>query len=449
MIEQPSLDGRALGLVWALPFAGILLSIALLPGLAPHFWHRHYGKVAAFWALAFLVPCAILKSPLIACTVSIHTLTDEYLPFTLLLLALFTVGGGVHIEGRLGGAPLRNTMLLAGGGLLASVAGTTGAAMLLIRPFIAANEGRRYRAHLFVFFIILVGNVGGALSPLGDPPLFLGFLQGVPFFWPTRHLLAPMALTSAALLLVFFLLDLSLYRREGGKTARGRTPFSISGKRNILLLPGIIVIVLATGLWDPQIEISLLGLRLGIESLLRDALLIAITLLSLAITRDELRKTAGFSWFPMLETAKLFAGIFITIVPLIAILRAGHGGALGSLVALAQRADGSPDPALYFWLTGGLSSLLDNAPTYLMVLNMAGGDPAALTGPLAQTLMAMLAGAVFMGANSYIGNAPNFMVRSICQERGIAMPSFFAYMGWAALLLLPIYAALTLIFFRP
>jgi Na+/H+ antiporter NhaD/arsenite permease-like protein len=449
------LDGSRLGLLWTLPFAGLLLSIALLPALAPGLWHRHHGKIAAFWALVFLIPCALQEGLRLTTAAAAHMLVDDYLPFLLLLLSLFTVAGGVRLRGRLSATPAANTALLACGSLLASIAGTTGAAMLLVRPLIAANETRRYRTHVFVFFIVLVGNIGGALTPLGDPPLFLGFLQGVPFFWPAIHLLLPMLATGGLLLAMFYALDHLLRRREAsiGPPPTLETPgadesMGLEGKRNLVLLAAILMAILLSGIWRPGIEIEFAEIHLALENLTRDALLVAITLLSLLITPAGLRKANGFSWFPMIEVAKLFAGIFVTIIPAIAILRAGGAGALAGAVAWVSRPDGSPIPALYFWLTGGLSSLLDNAPTYLIFFNMAGGDPAQLTGPLASTLLAISAGAVFMGANSYIGNAPNLMVKSICEERGIRMPSFFAYMAWAAILLLPIYAGLSLIFFR-
>jgi Na+/H+ antiporter NhaD/arsenite permease-like protein len=445
---SPELDGAHLGLVWTLPFLGLLLSIALLPLVAPRFWHAHHGKVAAAWALLFLAPFAHRFGFTLAWAEIAHTALDEYLPFVVLLLALFVVAGGVRLTGRLSGRPASNTAILAFGTLLASIAGTTGASVLLIRPLIAANAGRRRNVHVFVFFIFLVSNIGGALSPLGDPPLFLGFLSGVDFFWPTRHLLAPMLVLSALLLGLFFALDTMIAAREGTTgPARETAPLGLEGKRNLFLLGAVLGIVLLSGFWKPNIEVPILGVSVALANLVRDGLLLAIAGLSLKVTRADIHQANGFSWFPIAEVAKLFAGLFLTIIPAIAILRAGHDGALAPLLDALTRSDGAPANGMYFWLTGLLSSVLDNAPTYLMFFNLAGGDAQQLMGPLAGTLAAISAGAVFMGANTYIGNAPNFMVKSICEERGIKMPSFFGFLVWSAAILGPLYILETWLFF--
>jgi Na+/H+ antiporter NhaD/arsenite permease-like protein len=444
----PELNGAHLGLVWTLPFFGLLLSIALLPLMAQRFWHAHHGKVAAAWALLFLAPFAHRFGLALAWTETAHTTLDEYLPFVMLLLALFVVAGGVRITGRLSGQPASNTAILAFGTLLASVAGTTGASVLLIRPLIAANAGRRRNVHVFVFFIFLVSNIGGALSPLGDPPLFLGFLSGVDFFWPTRHLLVPMLVLSILLLGLFFAFDTVLAARERKvEPARETAPLGLEGKRNLLLLGAVLGVVLASGLWKPGIEVPILGISMALENLVRDGLLLAIAGVSLKITHADIHQANGFSWFPIAEVAKLFAGLFLTIIPAIAILRAGHEGALAPLLEALSRSDGAPANGMYFWLTGLLSSVLDNAPTYLMFFNLAGGDAQQLMGPLAGTLAAISAGAVFMGANTYIGNAPNFMVKSICEERGIEMPSFFGFLAWSAAILGPLYILESWLFF--
>ncbi len=447
--SAPHLDGSRLGLAWTAPFAGLLLSIALVPVLSPRFWHRHHGKLAAVWTLVFLLPFAALHSVELATAEVAHTLLLEYLPFVILLLALFTIAGGVRLKGRLPGTPAANTALLAVGTLIASVVGTTGAAVLLVRPLIAANRARRRNAHVFVFFIFLVGNIGGALTPLGDPPLFLGFLAGVAFFWPAAHLLLPMLVMSGALLAGFFVLDGLLGRREGPlPQPDGAARLGIEGKRNLVLLCAVLGAVLMSGLWNSGVRISVLGADLALESLVRDVLLLALVALSLRITRRDIYEANGFSWFPILEVAKLFAGLFLTIIPAIAILRAGEAGALAPWIRLLTGPDGRPIDAMYFWLTGVLSSFLDNAPTYLIFFNTAGGDAAELMGPLGTTLAAISAAAVFMGANTYVGNAPNFMVKSICEASAIRMPSFFGYMAWSSGLLIPLYLALTLLFFR-
>jgi Na+/H+ antiporter NhaD/arsenite permease-like protein len=446
----PHADGAALGLIWIAPFVGILLSIALMPLLAPHIWHRHYGKIALAWALAFLLPFAAVFGPAVALYETLHSILLDYVPFIILLLALFTVAGGIRIVGHPHGTPLVNTAFLAIGTAIASVMGTTGAAMLLIRPLIEANAWRQRKVHVVVFFIFLVANIGGSLTPLGDPPLFLGFLKGVPFFWPTTHMILPMALVAGLLLVMFYALDSHMARREAGRAPsrdKAAGGMRIEGKINLLLLLGIVGAVLLSGVWQSGRAVTVYHVPLKLEALVRDGLLLAIAGLSLALTGAEQRRANHFNWEPMLEVGKLFIGIFLTIVPAIAILRAGEQGALGAVVGLVTDDAGRPIDATYFWLTGLLSSFLDNAPTYLVFFNTAGGDAAALTGPLASTLVAISAGAVFMGANSYIGNAPNFMVRAIAENRGIAMPSFFGYMAWSGAILLPLFLLTTLVFF--
>jgi len=451
LAAEAQFDGSRLGLIWIAPFVGLLLSIAILPLAAPNLWHHHQGKIAAAWGLAFVLPFALLHGGAEAANAVLHTLLAEYLPFLILLFALFTVAGGVHVRGNLHGAPALNTGLLAIGTGLASVTGTTGAAMLLIRPLIRANDARRYNVHVVIFFIFLVANIGGSLTPLGDPPLFLGFLQGVGFFWTMSHMAAPLAIMAAILLTLFFVLDTWLYRREGMVPPLvDPTPDSrlgIGGKINILLLLGIVAAVLASGAFESGATVVLLGVPVPVLGLARDAALLAIAFASLRWTPAEARAGNGFTWGPIVEVAKLFAGIFATIIPAIAILRAGTDGALSGVIRLVTAPDGSPVNAMYFWLTGLLSSFLDNAPTYLVFFNAAGGDAQALMGPMAGTLLAISAGAVFMGAVTYIGNAPNFMVKAIADEAGIRMPGFFGYMLWSVGILMPCFALLTWIFF--
>lgn len=445
-----AVDGAALGLLWAVPFIGILLSIAVVPLVAPRLWHHHFGKISALWALAFLAPFAAQFGFTTALFEVVNTFFLEYVPFIVLLFALYTVSGGVRIVGRIRPSPAVNTGILAIGTAVASIMGTTGAAMLLIRPLLEANAGRRHNVHVVVFFIFLVANIGGSLTPLGDPPLFLGFLNGVDFFWPTEHMLAPMLLVGGILLVIFFLLDRHYFAREGGgrgtSVAEAAPGLAVEGVHNIALLIAIAAVVLMSGIWHPDMGVTLYHVRVDLQDLLRDGLLIVIAIVSIISTRAESRAAHGFTWFPIVEVAQLFAGIFLTIIPAIAILRAGESGALGFLVRSLTH-DGQPVHALYFWVTGGLSSVLDNAPTYLVFFNTAGGDPQRLMGQEASTLLAISAGAVFMGAMTYIGNAPNFMVRSIAVERGIAMPSFFGFLGWSLLFLVPVFGLATVVFF--
>lgn len=449
-VESAHLDGSQIGLVWGIPFVGILLSIAIFPMFASHFWEHHFGKVAAFWSLVLLIPCAFRFGLSATAAQVMHAMIVEYLPFIILLFSLFVVAGGVRIVGNLIGNPQTNLAILGIGTALASFIGTTGASMLLIRPLIRANETRRHRTHIFVFFIFLVANIGGSLTPLGDPPLFLGFLKGVDFQWTTRAMFPPMALASVTLLALFYLIDRRQWLREPNRHASA-TPrhIRIEGGQNLAYLIGIVMAVLFSGMWQPGIDVPVgFGIVIPLEGLARDVILLLIGYLSLRSTPRRTRIENAFAWTPIQEVAFLFAGIFVTIMPVLAILQAGHEGALAPLLNMVTRPDGSPINAAYFWMTGALSSFLDNAPTYLVFFNLAGGDPQALMGPMFNTLLAISVGAVFMGANTYIGNGPNFMVKAICEERGVRMPSFFGYMIWSGLILLPIFALITVVFFR-
>jgi Na+/H+ antiporter NhaD/arsenite permease-like protein len=445
------LDGAKLGIVWTLPFVGMLLSIALFPLLAPHFWEHHQGKIAAFWAVLIVIPMAFATGAGNALDVVGHTILLEYIPFILLIFALFTVAGGIYIRGNFHGSPMMNAGLLTIGAVLASFIGTTGASMVMIRPMLRANDNRRHNVHVFVFFIFIVSNIGGALTPLGDPPLFLGFLRGVDFFWTTKWLLAETLFVFGCVMAIFIVIDTWLYRKEGiEKPIVDPTPDSsirVFGGVNFLLIGVIIAAILMSA------SVRLGSVTIGttvveLENALRDLIMVICGLVSLKFTPKTWREANGFSWAPILEVAKLFAGIFICMTPVLAILKAGNGGVLAPIVGLVTNADGTANNAAYFWLTGALSSFLDNAPTYLVFFELAGGDPQKLMTSGALTLAAISSGAVYMGANSYIGNAPNFMVYAIAKDAGIRMPSFFGYMLWSGAVLLPIFVVATFIFFR-
>ena len=445
--------GRSLSAWSTLPFAGMLLSIALFPLLAPRFWHHHYPKVSAAWALVFLVPfLAAYRGP--ALGEVLHVALVDYVPFLILLGALFTIGGGIFVRGTLRGSPPVNAVILAIGTVIASLVGTTGAAMLLIRPLLRANRERRHRAHTVVFFIFLVANIGGSLTPLGDPPLFLGFLHGVPFFWTLR--LWPETLLVAVLLLALYLaLDTFYWRREDA-TVRARSeaphePLRIEGWHNFLLLGGVIAAVIISGLWH-GFEVSVLGVHRQLPTIGRDLVLVLLAWISWRTTPSRVRQDNEYSWAPIREVAILFAGIFATIIPALAILRAGEAGALGFVVRAVQ------SPADFYWASGALSSFLDNAPTYLTFLSTELGrfypglpEREAIHRLIAEHeifLKAISLGAVYMGANTYIGNAPNFMVKSIAEEAGVAMPSFFGYIvRYTVPFLLPVFALVSLLFF--
>ena len=448
--EQSEALGKQLGVVWVIPFVCMLLSIALLPLVTPNFWHHHYGKISAFWALAFLVPFAIFHGMGAAIYAVAHTLFLEYISFIVLLLALFTISGGVCLRGSLVGKPQVNTLILVIGTLIASWMGTTGAAMLLIRPLMRAIAHRKYKVHTIVFFIFLVANIGGSLTPLGDPPLFLGFLKGVSFFWTFTHLALPVAVLAGILLALYFAVDSYLYAKEGKPVPEGGDKegnLRLEGGYNLLLLAGVVASVLVSGLWKPDAHFTVFQVDIELQNIARDVMLLVLAGISLKITPVSIRRYNEFGWEPILEVGKLFAGIFLSMIPAIAILKAGSEGALSGSIAMVKTAEGADNHTMYFWLTGALSGFLDNAPTYLVFFNTAGGVPEVLMQEVG-TLMAISAGAVFMGANTYIGNAPNFMVRSIAESGGIKMPSFFGYMLWSLAILIPLFVLMTFLFFH-
>ena len=586
----------------------MLLSIAIMPLVVPHFWHGNYGKVAAGWIAVFAIPfLATFKGP--AFYEILHIVLLDFVPFIILLTALFTAAGGICLKGSLRGSPAVNTLILFIGTVLASWMGTTGAAMLLIRPILRANAWRKHQVHVVVFFIFLVANIGGSLTPLGDPPLFLGFLKGVDFFW-TMKLLPVMAPVSLVLLVVFFIFDSYKFRDEGAPPDDGeKKPLQLQGAFNFVMVGCIIGAILfskslADGLFkdrlvgeelkglivktdqsdtpiqgalvraettdkqlvikqadgtkatvlietitsrktppiaveggeditaiapselhkdeeamkdakkalnlyrdengnvnvnDPKYQMDRdahfaavkkvnalrgkishdenTGLHITVDehnqvtvpfaNLVRDGLMILIALASLWYTpmyrtekddhghevpapgeeENNLRAANGYTWEPILEVAKLFIAIFICMIPALKILQAGVDGELKSVILAVQSSTNDPVNMMYFWLTGILSSFLDNAPTYVVFFNTAGGDPTTLMGPMAQTLLAISCGAVFMGANTYIGNAPNFMVKAIAEENGVKMPSFFGYMAWSVCILIPVFIIVGFVYF--
>ena len=456
-------DGAKLPLWSIIPFVGILLSIAIFPlVLDSHFLVHHGGKMSLVWGLVFDPYLIAFRGE--AFYDILHIYLIDYIPFIVLLWGLFTVAGGILVRGTLRGTPLVNTTLLLIGTVIASWVGTTGASMLLIRPMIRANAYRKSKVHLVVFFIFLVSNIGGSLTPLGDPPLFLGFLHGVPFFWTTTALLPHMLFISALLIVLFFILDTFMFKREGGVVPDDGTsePIRVDGLFNLIFLLGILGAVLMSGSFKWG-EVNVLGVHVYWQNIARDVLIVVMGLLSLKFTpfSGELRQENEFSWEPIEEVAKIFAGIFITIIPALAILKAGENGELRGLIGAIK------EPMHYFWITGGLSSFLDNAPTYLTFFNTALGQlgleekivPVILSTPSAELtieshqkfvelLTGISVGAVFMGANTYIGNAPNFMVKAIAEQSGIRMPSFFGYMIWSVAILVPLFVIVTFVFLR-
>jgi len=445
------INGTELSILWIIPFLGMLGSIAILPLIAARYWHHNFGKITFFWAFCFIIPFYLISGFSSTLYELLHVMLLEYLPFIILLLALFTISGGIRLTGRLVGTPQINALMLLIGTVLASWMGTTGAAMLMIRPLIRANANRKNKIHVVVFFIFLVANIGGSLTPLGDPPLFLGFLKGVSFFWTTKAMFLPMVFMVVVLLAVFLIVDIYYYRKEAAGSESiddsEEEKIGLEGSINFIFLVGVIAAVLLSGFWKTEIVFNFYHVPVQLPNLIRDLLLLLFTLLSWLLTSKVIHKNNQFTWFPIQEVAKLFAGIFVTIIPTIAILKAGTEGALAKIVESVS-VNGEPINKMYFWATGILSTFLDNAPTYLVFFNTAGGDADHLMGELHTTLLAISAGAVFMGANSYIGNAPNFMVKSIAEERGIDMPSFFGYMfKYSIPILIPLYFLVTWIFF--
>jgi len=445
------------GLFWCWPFVVLLLAIALfplVPGLS-HWWESNRNKLLVSLFLAGVV-CAhhFLRTagpdaPQGAAAVTLllhHSLINDFIPFIILLFSLYTISGGIRLQGDIPAHPITNAGFLLLGAVLANIIGTTGASVLLVRPLLQINSERKNTTHTFVFFIFLVSNIGGCLLPIGDPPLFLGYLRGVPFLW-TLRLLPLWIATVGAVLAVYLVLEVNAYKKERREDIRldetQVTPLKLDGKFNFALLAGV---VLAVAVLVPGEKLPLLSWTLP-NVYLRETVLLALAGLSLLRTPREIHRYNEFSFGPIAEVACLFVGIFITMQIPIEILRT-RGAALGIAA-----------PIQFFWASGALSSFLDNAPTYVVFFELAGALPSGaaptLGGVVTATghipsvsLLAVSAGAVFMGANSYIGNGPNFLVKSIAESRGVRMPTFLGYMAYSALVLLPVFALVSLIFFR-
>jgi Na+/H+ antiporter NhaD/arsenite permease-like protein len=431
---------------WIAPFAALLLCIAVLPLTAGHWWEHNRSKafVSGFFALIFAA-YMLLSFGHAGWESLLHALLHEYLPFIVLLAALFVISGGIYIKGSLAGTPLSNSMFMIIGAVLASLIGTTGASMVLIRPLLRANQARERKVHLVVFFIFVVSNCGGLLTPLGDPPLFLGFLKGVPFSW-TLRLWKEWLLVNGMLIIIGNMVDQYMLDREE-KERKGsqleqvmeHEPLGIVGWHNFLFLAGIVLVILGKGQgWGGEWPFGV-----------QEALMTAVTLAAYFSTKKDIRAANKFSFAPIIEVAVLFFGIFITMIAPLMVLNT-HGKELGLNT-----------PLQFFWATGFLSSFLDNAPTYLTFAATACGklgvsvaDQKYLAEFLAkggtqavELLVAISCGAVFMGANTYIGNGPNFMVKAIAEENGVKMPSFFGYMAWSGGILVPVFVVVTLVFF--
>jgi Na+/H+ antiporter NhaD/arsenite permease-like protein len=431
-------------LTWGIAFLGVLLSIAVFPIVAPRFWRRRMPVVMAGWTVLLLLQEAARIGPTEAAGSAWHAVLVDYLPFITLLLALYTAGGGILLRGGPWGTPAGNTALLALGVLAASLMGTIGAAMVMIHPLLRANAHRRRKVHMVVFFIALVANAGGALSPLG-PPLYIGLLEGVPFFWPLRHLAGPLLALLGMTLAAFYLLDRRLAAADPAPPPPER--LRVRGWRNLALVLLAATTVATEGLLDLG-SWRIFGQQTDIASLAGMAVFLLVTAVSLRVTPRAVRQANDFTWHPMREVAVLFIAIFITVEPVMAMLDAGLQGPLAAVLRLTSDGEGRPMPLAYFWLAGTLSAFLDNAPTYLVFFKLAGVQPPVIDAGQTATLRALSAGAVFFGGLTYIGNAANLMVRAIASHRGVHMPGFFTYTLYAAALLLPAFALLSLTLLR-
>lgn len=425
-----------MSLLMCVPFVGLILSIALLPLVAPKLWHKHYGKVAFGWLVAGAWSIGHFLSPETAVRSISHALVEEYAPFVCIVFALYTISGGLRVHVHANPSPLLNTTLLFLGAIFANLVGTAGATMILIRPFLKLNHHRANRTHQVVFFIFAVSNIGGTLTPLGDPPLFMGFLKGVDFFWTAQHLWAPYIVTLSLLLAIFYVVDRVLCE-DSFKTqpADHKINVSIDGKMHFLLLLGVIGLVLQSGIWKPEEYFHVLGIEVGTQNMVRDVGMILLAALSVLMTPMKIRRGHEFHWEPFLEVSKLFLAIFITLIPVVCIMQQ-WGSQLATPLSASE----------YFWFTGGLSAFLDNAPTYLVFFSLAGGNPVEMMTLKAGLLVAISLGSVFMGALTYIGNAPNFMVATIARNYQVRMPSFFGYMVWSCGILLPIFLLINWLF---
>ncbi len=443
--------------IWlCIPFAGMLLSVALFPIFAEEFWETKKQYVVAFWSLITIVSFACVFGAAASAETVLECLFNDYLTFIVLLFGLYCVSGNISFEGDLAGSPRVNIVLLLIGTLLSSLIGTTGSSMLMVRPVLKMNSWRKRKSHIMVFFIFMVSNLGGVLTPIGDPPLLMGFMRGVPFFW-SLHMFPLMVFNLVLLLIIFYFLDQKNYRKD---IAEGRKPdiskpgteLKLAGVHNIIFLIMIVAAVILSGVLPGMdafrnAEGAVRGIHIfgevtfGFPSLIECIIILFAAWMSFKTTPKTIRRKNHFTWGAIEEVAILFIGIFITMQPALILLKS-----VGPNLGITT-------PAQMFWATGALSSFLDNTPTYLVFLTTA-GTLGATSGVLTtvgtipvRALTAISCGAVFMGANTYIGNAPNFMVKAISDENGVRMPSFFGYMKWSVLILVPVLVLDMLVFF--
>ncbi|MBI1954139.1 MAG: sodium:proton antiporter [Proteobacteria bacterium] len=444
----------SLQILMALPFLGLILSMALMPLIAHNIWHHHYGKIVLGWTFIVISVLVVSWGSSSAFVAIKSTLFHHYIPFITVIAALFVAAGGIFIQLQGKASALTNTKLLLLGILLANIVGTTGASLLLIRPLLATNEGRKYKIHLVLFFIFLVSNIGGCLTPLGDPPLFIGFLQGIDFFWTLKFMLGPLLIVSFPLIGLFFLIDLWFFSKEKPEISFqgyiGKTKMILRGKRNIVFIALIPLLIIFFGTYPNDFYFHFLEEKISLKAFIQNILLIVLAILSWRITPQDIHHKNGFTLEPLKEVSLIFFAIFITLIPVIEMLRLKFDGPFAFILNLLNKG-GTPEPLLYFWIPGLLSSVLDNAPTYLIFFHIffqtTGESLEILMTSYSSTLIALSAGSVFMGALTYIGNAPNFMVRSIALERGVNMPSFIGYILWSFVILFPVFLLFSWLWF--
>lgn len=425
----------------ALPYIALMLSLALCPLLLPKIWHKFEKLILIIIGVWTVVLMGRAEGIQQAFYHVAHTMFHEYIAFLAIIFALFVVAGGIHIQFNIADSLKNNILILLGGAILANFIGTTGASMVLIRPFLKLNHNRPYKTHLGVFFIFIVANIGGSLTPLGDPPLFMGYLAGVDFSWTLQHGWLPFVMVITFCLFIFACID--RLKNKHAISQRHDVSIPIEGGINFLFMGAIIVVTLLVPRLSDEPVAMIMGVGISWQDTIRDISYLIIGLLSLWLTPKHIHQHQHFNFEPFKEVARVFLVIFLSLIPISAMLKMGVNGPFHSLFSFAHE-NGMPVDTKYFWLSGSLSAFLDNAPTYLLFFKMAGGNAEVLMHQLPSTLLAISLGSVYMGAMSYIGNAPNFMVRSIAKQSGIEMPSFTGYMVWSCIVLLPILYCISL-----
>ncbi len=437
------MEGLLYSLYDAIPYTALMLALALCPLLLPKIWHTFEKHILAIIAIWTLVTIFRVEGTHQAIHNFGHMLFHEYIAFIAILFALFAVAGGIHVQFNISDSLKNNVLILLIGAFLANFIGTTGASMVLIRPFLKLNHNRPYKTHLGVFFILIVANIGGSLTPLGDPPLFMGYLAGVDFSWTLLHGWKPFFFIVPCSLCIFALID--RVKNKHTISQRNDVGITIEGGFNFALMIAIAGITLLAPTLSDDNAATIMGIGISWQDIVRDLSYVSIGAISLWLTPKHVHHQQHFNFEPLKEVSRVFLVIFLTLIPISAMLKLGADGPFHILFDFTHNASGSPIAARYFWTAGSLSAFLDNAPTYLLFFKMAGGNAQTLMHQLPSTLLAISLGSVYMGAISYIGNAPNFMVRSIAKQSGVEMPSFLGYMAWSCVILLPILYCISLL----